>query len=81
MNNYIGHPLQIRGAETVTLSCGKGEGMKYIIVRNGLGIELWISLDRCADLTRVTFEGCYMGYFSACGHVSSAYYDKDGSVF
>lgn len=81
MNNYVGHPLQIRGAETVTLSCGKGDGMKYIIVRNGLGIELWISLDRCADLTRVTFEGCNMGYFSPCGHVSSAYYDKDGSGF
>lgn len=81
MKNYIGHPLQIRGAEIVTLSGGKGNGMQYIIARNGKGLELWISLDRCADLTRVTFEGFNMGYFSPCGNVSSAYYDKDGTGF
>lgn len=81
MKNYIGHNLQIRGAECVTLSGGKGDGMKYMIVRNGLGLEAWISLDRCADLTRVTFKGNNMGYMSPCGHVSPQYYDHIGAGF
>lgn len=81
MKNYIGHPLQIRGAETVKICSGKGDGMKYAVVRNGLGIEAWISLDRCADLTRLTFKGCNMGYFSPCGHVSPQYYDGAGTGF
>ena len=81
MKNYIGHPLQIRGAELFSLCGGKGDGMKYLSVRNGLGLELFISLDRCADLTRVTYNGKNMGYFSPCGHVAPTYYDKDGAGF
>ncbi len=81
MNNYIGHPLQIRGAETVILDGGRGNGMKYLIVRNGLGLEAWICLDRCADLTRLTLKGNNLGYFSPCGHVAPQYYDGKGSGF
>lgn len=81
MKQYIGHPLQIRGAELFALCGGKGDGMKYLSVRNGLGLELLISLDRCADLTRVTYEGKNMGYFSPCGHVAPTYYDKEGTNF
>ena len=81
MKEYIGHPLQIRGAECFSLCGGKGDGMKYLSVRNGLGLALLISLDRCADLARVTFNGKNMGYFSPCGHVAPAYYDKDGAGF
>ena len=81
MKNYIGHPLQIRGAEAFCLCGGKGDGMKFLSVRNGLGLELLVSLDRCADITRVTFNGKNMGYFSPCGHVAPTYYDKDGTGF
>lgn len=81
LKNYIGHPLQIRGVETVYLSGGRGDGMKYVIARNGKGLELWIALDRCADLTRVTFRGENMGYLSPCGHVSPQYYDGTGDGF
>ena len=81
MNNYIGHPLQIRGAESVTLNGGKGNGMNYLIIRNGLGLEAWISLDRCADITRLTFKGNNFGYFSPCGHVAPQYYDGKGDGF
>lgn len=81
MNNYVGHPLQTRGAEVVKLCAGRGDGMKYIIVRNGIGLEAWISLDRCADLTRVNYGGYNMGYFSPCGHVAPQYYDGVGSGF
>lgn len=39
MNNYIGNPLQLRGAEHYTLHGGRGEGMNFLYIRNGLGLE------------------------------------------
>ena len=80
-NAYIGHPLQLRGAEPYILQGGRGDGMHLLCVRNGLGLEAWISLDRCADLSRVSFGGDNMGYFSPCGYVAPAYYDAVGSGF
>ena len=79
--DYIGHPLQIRGAEQFVLQGGKGDGMHFVSVRNGLGLECLISLDRCADLARVTYNGKNMGYMSPCGNVAPQYYDKDGAGF
>ncbi len=81
MKNYIGNSLQIRGAEQYTLQGGKGNGMRFLYVRNGLGLEAWISLDRCGDVSRVSFKGDNMGYFSPCGYVAPQYYDKEGAGF
>ena len=81
MKKYLGNPLQIRGAERYTLEGGKGNGMHFIYVRNGCGLEAWISLDRAGDLSRVTFKGENMGYFSPCGYVSPQYYDGNGIGF
>ena len=78
---YTGHPLQIRGAERVIMQGGRAEGMHFVIVRNGLGLECWISLDRGADLMRVTYKGNNMGFLSPCGNVSPQYYDKEGAGF
>lgn len=75
MEAYMGQWLQVRGAETYTLSGGKGNGMRFLCVRNGLGLEAWISLDRAGDLSRVTFKGENMGYFSPVGYVAPAYYN------
>ena len=53
MKDYIGNPLQIRGAEQYILQNGKGDGMHFLNIRNGLGLEIWISLDRAGeDITR-----------------------------
>ena len=81
MNYYVGHPLQVRGAEQYELKGGKGEGMKFIYVRNGLGLELWISVDRCGDMARVSYNGKNMSYTSPCGQVAPAYYDRTGLNF
>lgn len=81
MKNYVGNPLQVRGAEQYTLQNGKGDGMHFIYVRNGLGLEVWISLDRCADLSRATFKGDNIAFMSPCGYVSPQYYNVDGSGF
>ena len=79
--DYIGHPHQIRGAEQIKTVGGKADGMNFLIVRNGLGLELWISLDRCADVMRVTYKGNNMGFMSPCGIVAPTYYDRIGLGF
>lgn len=81
MKGYIGHPLQVRGAEQYVLQGGKGDGMHFLCVRNGLGLEAWISIDRAGDLSRVNFKGDNIGYFAPCGYVSPHYYDGVGAGF
>ena len=80
-SNYLGHESQISGVEEQRLVGGKGDGMRLFAVRNGLGMEAVVSADRCADLSRLTFKGYNLGYFSPCGYVAPAYYDKEGSNF
>lgn len=81
MNGYIGHEHQIRGVERYILQDGKGEGMHILQVRNGKGLEMHISADRCADISRMMLHGVNLGYFSPSGYVSPAYYDKEGIGF
>ena len=81
MKDYLGNPLQVRGAETYTLQNGKGNGMRFLSIRNGLGLEIWLSLDRAGDPSRVIFKGDNMGYFSPCGYVHPAFYDGKGAGF
>ena len=81
MTGYIGNPLQIRGAEKYILQDGKGDGMHFLNVRNGLGLEVWLSLDRAGDVSRVNFKGDNFGYFAPCGYVAPQYYDEKGAGF
>lgn len=74
---YVGHPTQCHGVENHILSGGKGNGMRLLEVRNGLGLEFTVSADRCADISRLSFCGVNYGYFAPCGYVSPQYYDKD----
>lgn len=79
MNPYIGHGTQFFGIEEHRLVGGKGDGMRLLLVRNGLGLEMTVSLDRAADISRLSFEGMNMNYFSPCGYVAPAYYDSAGT--
>lgn len=81
MNKYIGHISQIYGVDEMRLSGGKGDGMRMLCVRNGKGLEIWISLDRCADMVRLSYKGDNYGYFAPCGFVSPQYYDGKGDGF
>lgn len=78
-SKYLGHESQLSGVEEHRLVGGKGDGMRLFEVRNGLGLSCVVSADRCADLSRLTFRGWNMGYFSPCGYVGPAYYDKEES--
>ena len=81
MKNYIGNSLQIRGAEQYILQNGKGNGMHFLNIRNGLGLEIWLSLDRAGDVSRLNFKGDNIGYFAPCGYVAPQYYDNVGAGF
>ena len=79
MNPYIGHASQLYGVEEHRLVGGKGDGMRLLQIRNGKGMELTVSPDRCADISRVSIDGMNVSYFSPCGYVAPAYYQKDGT--
>ena len=81
MNKYIGHQLQLYGVEEVRLVGGKGDGMRMLNVKNAKGLEFSVSLDRCADLVKVSLKGDNYGFFAPCGYVSPKYYDNVGAGF
>lgn len=78
MNQYIGHTNQVYGVEEMRLSGGKGDGMRMLYVRNGKGLEFWVSVDRAADISRASLKGDNYAYFAPCGYVAPSYFDKDG---
>jgi len=79
INPYIGHASQLCGVEEVRLVGGKGDGMRLLQLRNAAGLEMTVSADRCADISRLVFKGDNMGYFSPNGYVSPSYYDDKGN--
>lgn len=81
MNPYIGHESQLYGVEEYRLIGGKGDGMRLLQVKNGKGLEFTVSEDRCADISRLSFYGRNMSFFSPCGYVSPAYYDDKAMGF
>ena len=81
MNKYIGNPIQTHGVQQMRLCGGKGDGMRMLFVRNGKGLEFWISLDRCADISQLSLKGDNFSFVSACGYVSPEYYDGKGLGF
>lgn len=80
MNKYLGHDSQAYGIEEHRLVGGKGDGIRLLCVRNGKGLDFTVSADRCADISRLSFKGINMGFFSPCGYVAPAFYDdkEDG---
>ena len=62
---YYGHESQLFGVEEYRLAGGKGDGMRLLQVKNGLGLEFTVSADRCADIARLSLHGQNCGFFSA----------------
>lgn len=79
INPYIGHVSQLCGVEEVRLVGGKGDGMRLLQLRNAAGLEMTVSADRCADISRLVFKGDNIGYFSPNGYVAPGYYDDKGN--
>lgn len=81
MNKYIGHENQLYGVEELRLVGGKGDGMRMLCVRNGSGLEFYVSADRAADVVRLSLGGVNFGFFAPCGYVAPSYYDNRGNGF
>ena len=81
MNDYIGHPNQLSGVEEYRLVGGKQDGMTILSIRNGLGLEIHLSMSRACDISRLYFKGISLGYFSPVGYVHPSYYDDKGIGF
>lgn len=76
-SKYIGHENQLSGIEEYRLTEGKGDGLRFMQVRNGMGLECSVCPDRGADIYRVTFMGRNLSFFGPCGYVAPAYYDRE----
>ena len=81
MNQYLGHDSQLYGMELHRLVGGKGDNMRLLEVHNGNGIDMTVSLDRAADISRLRYRGINMSYMSPCGYVGPAYYQAAGRGF
>ena len=55
--------------------------MRLLQVHNATGLAFTVSADRCADISRLFFQGSNIGYFSPCGYVAPTYYDGVGDGF
>lgn len=80
-SKYIGHDSQLYGVEEHRLVGGKGDGMRLFQIKNGKGLELTVSADRGADISRLSYQGFNFGYFSPTGYVAPSYYDPQGTGF
>lgn len=78
--DYLGHPFQLSGVEEYELTRAKAKGMKIWHIKNGRGLEMYISLDRGFDIIALTYFGINLSYLSPNGYVSPSFYDdkKDG---
>lgn len=78
--NYIGHEYQLYGKQEYVLTSGLGNGCKIWHIKNGLGLEIYINLDRGFDIVSISIDGKNVSYLTPNGYVNSKYYDdkKDG---
>ena len=60
MNSYIGHPSQLSGVEEYRLIGGKGDGMRLLQVRNGLGLEFTVSPMRASIIPTYLPAGMWL---------------------
>ncbi len=81
MNKYIGHPSQLFGVRETRMVGGKADGMRLLEVKNGIGLDFTVSLDRCADIPYLFYKGNSMAYIAPCGMVGAQYYDNVGAGF
>ncbi len=72
----VGHPTQLYSVEEMRLTGGKGDGMRLLQLNNGAGLQMTLLPDRCLDPARLTYKGVNLGFFSPCGYVAPAYYDR-----
>lgn len=79
--NYFGHESQLYRVEEHRLVGGRGDNLRLFEVDNGSGLAFTVCADRCADISRLSYQGVNMSYFSVCGYSAPSFYDKEGLNF
>lgn len=72
---YCGHPYQLYGVEEYRLVSGRADGVRALEVKNGLGLQFTILLDRGCGIARLSFKGVNCSFLSASGIRHPSYYD------
>lgn len=80
-NPYIGRDSQLFGVEEHRLVGGRGDNMRIYEVTTGGGLNMTVEADRCLDISRLSYKGINLSYFSCSGYVAPAYFDKNGTGF
>ena len=73
---YIGHIDQCLSVQQGVLAQGKQNGVRFIHISNGSGLELTVLPDRCMDLYQVRFEGKNCCFIYPCGIVHPSYFAR-----
>jgi hypothetical protein len=79
-HRYVGNIEQLCGIKEYELKSGKAKGVKAFDVKNGIGLEYTVLLDRCLDISNLTFKGVNCSYLSKTGIVAPEY-NESGTNF
>jgi hypothetical protein len=74
----MGDPLQIAGARGSVLTDGKADGVRAFEVATGSGLVFTVLPGRGMDIPFASYHGKAIGFFSATGITSPAYYEEPG---
>jgi hypothetical protein len=77
----VGDIRQIAGATACTLSEGKAEGVRAVEVSTGGGLRFTLLPGRGMDIAGASYRGKALGFLSATGITSPAYYEEPGLGF
>lgn len=71
----VGNLAQVAGISEYTYNSGRAAGVKAVRVDTG-ALSFELLPDRCLDVSRLSFKGVPVGYFSKSGIRHPAYYSK-----
>lgn len=78
LRDYAGCPDQLFGVREGRLSGGKAEGVRFVEIDNGAGLDLTLLPDRCLDIYQVRLQGKSLNYLAPVGAVAPSYYSPFG---
>ncbi|KAA6301497.1 MAG: hypothetical protein EZS26_002371 [Candidatus Ordinivivax streblomastigis] len=80
IRQYVGDTGQLFGIRKYVLTDGRSKGVNAIHINNGVGLEFTVLLDRCLDISDLSFKGINCSYLSKTGIVAPEYFEfgRDG---
>lgn len=76
---YVGNVSQIAGVTRKRLAEGNGDGIRFLEVKNGSGMEFSVMESRCMDISSMTYRGIPLNFLSKNGLVYPLRYLPESS--